>query len=276
MAAVAPERVVNGIKTRLLHGKDYVEVAERVRIVQHDEQAQGYSMISQERYEWNGRHFMSITIEVKGKRYIGDAEVTFSAPKNTPAGMSPVETAQTSALGRALAFAGYGTVESIASFDEVYRNVTTIEEANTPRVVEASNRAVLPPASKQKVEMATEQQMEALRKLCKRLGQPEPENTLPYEEAKTKMVELTKLYQERRQSEHKAEDPEPSPVQMASDEPANSGQITEQQKAAIRKLCVKLGNRKLPPNLDNMMCEHAANYITQLNTELLALRKQPA
>ncbi len=118
----ASERVVNGIKTRVLHGKDYVEVHERVRQIQHDEAAQGYSMLKQERYEWNGRFFLSITIDVKGKQYIGDAEVTFTAPKNTPAGSNPIETAQTSALGRALAFAGFGTVESIASYDEIARN----------------------------------------------------------------------------------------------------------------------------------------------------------
>src|SRR5260221_1925085 len=136
MSNVASERVVNGIKTRVLHGKDYVEVAERVRIVQHDETAQGFSMVKQERYEWNERHFISVTIEVKGKLYIGDAEVTFGAPKNTPAGTSPVETAQTSALGRALAFAGYGTVESIASFDEVYRAIS-LEQGGRP-VIEAA------------------------------------------------------------------------------------------------------------------------------------------
>ena len=139
MSNVASERVVNGIKTRVLHGKDYVEVAERVRIVQHDETAQGFSMVKQERYEWNDRHFISVTIEVKGKLYIGDAEVTFSAPKNTPAGTSPVETAQTSALGRALAFAGYGTVESIASFDEVYRAIS-LEQGGRP-VIEAAPAA---------------------------------------------------------------------------------------------------------------------------------------
>jgi hypothetical protein len=145
MSNVASERVVNGIKTRVLHGKDYVEVAERVRIVQHDDTAQGFSMIKQERYEWNDRHFVSITIEVKGKLYIGDAEVTFSAPKNTPAGTSPLETAQTSALGRALAFAGYGTVESIASFDEVYRAIS-IEESGRP-VVEAARSLEAPKVS---------------------------------------------------------------------------------------------------------------------------------
>lgn len=139
MSNVASERVVNGIKTRVLHGKDYVEVHERVRLIQHDEKAEGYSMVKQERYEWNGRHFLSITIEVKGKQYIGDAEVTFAAPKNTPAGSSPLETAQTSALGRALAFAGYGTVESIASFDEIARTQpgTIVVESAPASMIEA-------------------------------------------------------------------------------------------------------------------------------------------
>jgi len=143
MSQAASERVVNGIKTRVLHGKDYVEVAERTRLIHQDTEAQGFSMIKQERYTWNERFFLSVTIEVKGKQYIGDAEVTFAAPKTTPAGSNPIETAQTSALGRALAFAGYGTVESIASHDEIARHqpgVLVIEAAHAPSVtVEASS-----------------------------------------------------------------------------------------------------------------------------------------
>lgn len=104
------------IRTINIRGKQYVDVAERVRLCHADE---GFTMTDQRTYELAGRYFMSITIEVKGKRYIGDAEIKFDAPRHTPDGSNPVECCQTSALGRALGFAGYGSLESIASADEV-------------------------------------------------------------------------------------------------------------------------------------------------------------
>jgi hypothetical protein len=126
MSNVASERVVNGIKTRVLHGKDYVEVAERVRIA-HSGDIQ-FEQVSTEQFSIESRWFVRCVILVNNKHFIGTAEIKFTAPKNTPDGTNPMECAETSALGRALAFAGLGTVESIASFDEVYR-VESIEEA---------------------------------------------------------------------------------------------------------------------------------------------------
>jgi len=104
------------VRTVNIRGKEYVDVAERIRLCHADE---GYSMTTQERYEVAGRWFFSITIEVKGKRYAGDAEIKFDAHANTPDGTNPMECAQTSALGRALGFAGYGATESIASADDI-------------------------------------------------------------------------------------------------------------------------------------------------------------
>jgi hypothetical protein len=134
---VASERVVNGIKTRVLHGKDYVEVAERVRIA-HSGDAE-FEQFNTEHFNIENRWFVRCVILVKGRKFIGTAEIKFTAPKNTPDGTNPFECAETSALGRALAFAGLGTVESIASFDEVYR-VQSIEaaEMNGRPVIEAA------------------------------------------------------------------------------------------------------------------------------------------
>jgi|GEM_PF-2909506 len=103
-----------------LHGKDYVEVKDRVQAAHAEE---SYSMLSEESFEMGGRSYVRVYIDVKGKQYIGTAEIKFNAKGNTPDGMSPFECGETSALGRALGFAGYGVVDSIASADEVARNV---------------------------------------------------------------------------------------------------------------------------------------------------------
>lgn len=128
------ERIVNGIKTRLLHGKDYVEVAERVRQV-HD-QKRAFEVVESEPYTLGDRTLWKVIILVDEKKYKGNAEVKLSA-KSGPDSTNPFECAETSALGRALAFAGLGTVESIASFDEVARaliaqdNQANAEQNNT-------------------------------------------------------------------------------------------------------------------------------------------------
>ncbi len=135
MSNVASERVVNGVKTRVLHGKDYVEVAERVRLVHS--QKHEFEVMESVPFPVAERLVWRCIIKFDGKQYIGSAEVKLSAPKNTPDGTNPFECAETSAIGRALAFAGLGTVESIASFDEVMRSqpgVTVIEAAHTPQL----------------------------------------------------------------------------------------------------------------------------------------------
>ncbi len=102
-----------------IKGKPYIQVAGRVSLAHEDD---GFSMLSSETFELASRYFCRVTIEVKGKRYIGTSEVKLTAKPGTADGDSPVECAETSALGRALGYAGYGSVESIASADEVLRN----------------------------------------------------------------------------------------------------------------------------------------------------------
>jgi hypothetical protein len=102
-----------------LHGKEYVEVKDRVAEAHAED---GYSMLKETTFELGGRIYVQVTIDVKGKMYIGTAECKFNANPKTPDGQSPFECGETSALGRALGFAGYGAVESIASADEVARN----------------------------------------------------------------------------------------------------------------------------------------------------------
>ena len=140
------ERVVNGVKTRVLHNKDYVEVAERVRIVH--ELKKEFEIVESAPFQIGDRFIWRVVTKVDGKQYIGNAEVKMNAPKNTPDGTNPFECAETSAIGRALAFAGLGTVESISSYDEIARSqpfVAVVEDSQTKRVVEAkSARTALP------------------------------------------------------------------------------------------------------------------------------------
>ena len=88
-----------------IKGKPYYKVDERMMLADNDA---GFSMLSSEIFECKGRYFYKMIIEVKGKPFIGTAEVRFDAHPSSADGMAPVECAETSALGRALRFAGYG------------------------------------------------------------------------------------------------------------------------------------------------------------------------
>ncbi len=137
--ANANERVVNGVNTRVLHNKDYVEVAERVRIVHALEKK--FEMVESAPYTVADRWLWKVVVRVDDTQHIGTAEVKLNAPQNTPDGTNPFECAETSALGRALGFAGLGTVQSIASYDEIARSqpfVATVEQVSTG-VVDAPN-----------------------------------------------------------------------------------------------------------------------------------------
>ena len=102
-----------------IKGKPYIQVAGRVTLAHEDG---GFSMLSSETFEIANRYFCHITIAVKDKQYVGTSEIKFSAKPGTADGDSPMECAETSALGRALGFAGYGSIESIASAEEMLRN----------------------------------------------------------------------------------------------------------------------------------------------------------
>lgn len=144
MGAQAPERVVNGVKTRILHNKDYVEVAERLRIVHALEQAEekSFEMVESAPFEMAGRVLWKVVIKFNNRLFIGNAEAKMDAPKNSPDGTNPFECAETSAMGRALAFAGLGTLDSIASYDEIARQQPfqrVVEQSHNGSVVEAGH-----------------------------------------------------------------------------------------------------------------------------------------
>jgi len=105
------------VKTIDIKGKKYVQVNERVK----------------EAHEANGK--ISIVTEVLQHTPLVVMKATVTTEKGTFTGtsfantakliekQSPYEVAETSAVGRALGFAGYGIVDSIASADEINKSI---------------------------------------------------------------------------------------------------------------------------------------------------------
>lgn len=142
-----------------IHGKEYVTVAERVKAVHETEKK------------------VSITTEL-----LRDDPVVIRATVTTEKGVftgtsyantdkaiedkSPYEVAETSAVGRALGFAGYGLTDDIASADEMYKagvkpTYSEVKKFATEKV-EKMNENVKP----------TLKQMEAVVKISEMKGEP--------------------------------------------------------------------------------------------------------
>ena len=98
-----------------IHGKQYVTVAERVTQMH---EAGGEMVISTEIIRDTDTSIsIKATVTCKAGTFSGHATSRYEA--GGIEGQSPLEVAETSAVGRALGFAGYGAVEGIASADEV-------------------------------------------------------------------------------------------------------------------------------------------------------------
>lgn len=110
-----------------IHGKDYMTVARRVEL-SHE----GNALESVETEVLNHNPVVvKAKIVVKGKVFTGISSVDLNSQK-TIEKQNPYEVAETSAVGRALGFAGYGLLESIASADEMARAIA-------PKIENAEN-----------------------------------------------------------------------------------------------------------------------------------------
>jgi hypothetical protein len=111
-----------------IHGKDYMTVARRVELA-HENNEKVLSITS-ELISTDPVLFKATVVTPKGT-YTGYS-ASYSDPKKLIEKQSPYEVAETSAVGRALGFAGYGVVESIASADEMVKSekVTSTDDPN--------------------------------------------------------------------------------------------------------------------------------------------------
>lgn len=109
------------LKTIKIHGKDYVPVSERVKYLANDKE-QEYSIETEYfYYPEDGRTMWVVkaTLTLNGKIYNGHAQELETSDTKKINHTSALENCETSAVGRALAMAGIGIVDSIASAEEM-------------------------------------------------------------------------------------------------------------------------------------------------------------
>jgi len=104
-----------------IHGKEYVTVAERVTAA-HEELEKISIQTEVLRDE---PVVIKATVETNKGTFTG---ISAANPAKSIEKQNPYEVAETSAVGRALGFAGFGSVESIASADEMIKAGADKEE----------------------------------------------------------------------------------------------------------------------------------------------------
>lgn len=109
-----------------IHGKDYMTVARRVELAREQEALES---VETEVLSHNPV-VIKAKVTIKGRAFTGISSVNQESGK-TIERENPYEVAETSAVGRALGFAGYGLLESIASADEVARTVAKQQRQQT-------------------------------------------------------------------------------------------------------------------------------------------------
>ena len=123
-----------------IHGKEYVTVSERIQML-HQSDLTEISLNTEILHDDEKSIVMKTTLEIDGNSYTGIAqEIKGSTNINKT---SAYENCETSSVGRALGFASFGSVESIASADEVANAV-----------------------AQQKPEYATPNQVKYIKNLC--------------------------------------------------------------------------------------------------------------
>lgn len=108
------------MKTIKIHGKDYVPVVERIKFL--SESKTPYSLETEYFYypeEFRNMWVVRATLTIDGNSYSGTAQEVESSDEKKINFTSALENCETSAVGRALAMAGIGLVDSIASADEM-------------------------------------------------------------------------------------------------------------------------------------------------------------
>jgi hypothetical protein len=100
-----------------IHGKPYSTVAERLALVH--QAGKSLEVVDSSPVQCGQHWVWRCHILLDGKQYVGSAQVHLDARPGSADATDPFACAETSAVGRALAFAGILSSESISSADEV-------------------------------------------------------------------------------------------------------------------------------------------------------------
>lgn len=100
-----------------IHNKEYVTVAERVAALHEARNGEAVSIETWIAHEDDASVTIGAKVLTPAGSFTGHARSSKTA--KSIEGQSPLEVAETSAVGRALGFAGLGVIDSIASADEV-------------------------------------------------------------------------------------------------------------------------------------------------------------
>lgn len=112
-----PKQINTNINTIDIKGKKYVTVAERVRLAH--ESGEKLSIIT-EVLQHTPTVVIKATVTTLKGTFTG---ISFANVAKAIEKTSPYEVSETSAVGRALGFAGFGILEGIATADEVKKAV---------------------------------------------------------------------------------------------------------------------------------------------------------
>jgi hypothetical protein len=109
-----------------IFGKDYITVAERLKLANGDLLSVNTEVLYQEPVVIKA----TITIrKIDGGNILTFTGISAANPTKMIEKSSPYEVAETSAVGRALGFAGYGVTDSIATADEMAKVTDTPNSA---------------------------------------------------------------------------------------------------------------------------------------------------
>ena len=120
------------LKTINIKGKEYVTVATRVEAL-HATHKEGVEILT----EIISHNPVVVKATVKTPKGVFNG-ISAANPNKVIEKMSPYEVAETSAVGRALGFAGFGITDSIASADEMHK----VQYAPQPRQKDRENNAL--------------------------------------------------------------------------------------------------------------------------------------
>jgi len=106
------------MKTINIKGKMYVPVSERVKEIHEVMRTEVFS-ITTELLPVEGAVVVKATVTIGDRVFTGHSAAN---PNKAIEKQSPYEVAETSAIGRALGFAGFGIEEGIASAEEITKS----------------------------------------------------------------------------------------------------------------------------------------------------------